>query len=65
MNKINLDMITRLPGEEINANIIDTVCEDDNPTMYLQEVLNSINVSGTSEHSLTLKKLCHYSIEKF
>ena len=51
-------MTERLSGEEIYTNSIDTVSEDDSPTMYPQEVLNSINVSGISAHSLTLKKNC-------
>jgi hypothetical protein len=55
VNEVN-DMLTELlPGEVTTFKSIDTVGDDDNPTAFPSEFLNTLSLSGMPEHEITLK----------
>ncbi len=55
IQQCNFDMVSRLPGEMIISLSRDSCVEVDDTTMYDEEVLNKINVSGIPPHRLALK----------
>jgi len=55
VNEVN-DMLTELlPGEVKTFKSIDTVGDDDNPTSFPSEYLNSLHISGMPDHEIHLK----------
>jgi len=56
VNEINEQLTNRLPGEARVFHSIDTVGDDDNPTSFPTEFLNSLHLSGMADHELVLKE---------
>ena len=58
--KINHEVLSLLPGDEIVCRSIDSVCTDDEETVinYPSKFLNSLNPSGLPPHELKLKPRC-------
>jgi len=56
VNEINEQLTKRLPGEARVFHSIDTVGDDDNPTSFPTEFLNSLHLSGMADHELLLKE---------
>ena len=56
VDEVNEEMVERIPGDLHTFHSIDTVTDIDNSTMFPTEFLNSLNLSGLSEHTLKLKR---------
>ncbi|KAL7532029.1 hypothetical protein ACHAWF_004001, partial [Thalassiosira exigua] len=55
VNRVNNEMVERIPGEVSTFCSVDTVGDMDISTMFPTEFLNSLSLSGLPEHELKLK----------
>ena len=55
VNKVNDEMVERIPGDLYTFRNIDTVEDLDNSTMFPTDFFNSLSLSGLPEHELKLK----------
>ena len=55
VDKLNDEIMERLPGDTIILRSVDTVTEENQAALYPPEFLNSLNISGLPPHIIRLK----------